>query len=74
MCGHRDAIVCMWSEDKLQELTLSFHRVGPGDLTQVVRPENAFVHWAILLAPGLFSSLSVSSFLLCIIINKVTAR
>lgn len=29
---------CMWqSEDNLRELTFSFHYVGPGNLTQVIR-------------------------------------
>lgn len=70
ICGHRYAIVCMWSENNLQELTLSFHHVGPGDFTQVVRHESALAHRAILLAPALFSLVSGSSFLSCVIVNK----
>lgn len=42
-CMH--VTVCVWrSEDNLQELVLSFHCVGSGDQTQVVRPGSKRVY------------------------------
>lgn len=53
VCGHACVKSRMWrSEDNLWELILSFHQMGSGDQTQVVRfAPSATTHQIIMTAP-----------------------
>lgn len=66
-------VLMWWSEDKLQELVLSFSLVGPRDHVEHIRLGGEFLYLLIHLSGPLGELLKISIFFLssCLLINSL---